>query len=136
MASDTYSMASLLIYIYEEMSLPLPHQAALWVRKAMASPPEKRTTINSFLKTCNPLSIDYKIKYGKEIEIPLSGRKKTKIAEELQPLYSPVTCKSSKYRNTNMMTSGRNDSSDNLASIQESRGRTRRRLYHKLKSTR
>lgn len=111
-ASDTYSLASLLIYIYEEMSLPLPHQAALWAKEAMGPHPEKRTCINNFLKTCNPLIIDYKMRSDTEIEVPFSGRRKTRIAEELQPLYSPVTCKSSKYRKTNMLTSGWKASSD------------------------
>lgn len=134
-ASDTYSLASLLIYMYEEMSLPLPHQAALWAKEAVGRLPEKRISVNSFLKSCNPLSIDYKRKWDTKPEMPSSGRRKTNIAEELQPLYSPVTCKGSKYRKTYMVVPGRKASSDMLESTLESKRCTKRLKYHALGST-
>ncbi|KAK3854295.1 hypothetical protein Pcinc_039217 [Petrolisthes cinctipes] len=77
-ASDTYSLASLLIFMYDKMSLSLPQQAAVWAKTAIGNIPENRTKVNTFLQTFNPLSIACDRNQDEETELLFRKRRKTK----------------------------------------------------------
>ncbi|KAK4319177.1 hypothetical protein Pmani_009865 [Petrolisthes manimaculis] len=77
-ASDTYSLASLLIFMYKKMSLTLPQQAAVWVKTAIGNIPENRTKVITFLQTFNPLAIACDRIQDEETELLFRKRRITK----------------------------------------------------------